>query len=241
MATVLIVDDEPKITNLVRSYLEHAGYRTMIASDGTEALSRALNINPDLIILDLMLPGLDGFEVTRRIRQETTVPIIMLTARSDEDDRLLGLDLGADDYVTKPFSPKELVARVRAVLRRTGNDSTPERSSERGAILVVGADGEVLIDLSRREVSVRGTIAPVTSYQFDLLTVLAGRPGHVFSRTALVDAVQGSSFDGYDRTVDAHIKNLRKALGDRAEAPRYIETIRGVGYRFVDGNRKGTR
>ena len=227
--TILVVDDEPKIVRLVQTYLEGAGFRVLSADDGHRALDRFRTNNPDLVILDLMIPTIDGLDVAREIRRLSKTPIIMLTARSDETDRLVGLELGADDYVSKPFSPKELVARVRAVLRRC----TPELDSPNGdrqAIVV----GELAVDPVKRKVFRSGTPVPLTSHQFDLLLFLVRQPGRVFTRLQLVEAAQGDSSEGYERTVDAHIKNIRKALSDDARQPRFIQTVRGVGYRFVE-------
>ena len=229
--TILVVDDEPKIVRLVQGYLEQAGFNVIAAFDGNGGIQAFRRHKPDLIVLDLMIPGPDGIEVTRVIRKESETPIIMLTARSEESDKLVGLELGADDYVAKPFSPKELVARVRAVLRRSTAATQRDRD---------GADekpfdaGELTIDPIRREVT-RGEVPiELTSYQFDLLLLLARNPGRVFSRMQLVDSLQGHTYEGYERTVDAHMKNLRRSLGDDARTPRFIETVRGVGYRFRD-------
>nr|HID14126.1 response regulator transcription factor [Anaerolineae bacterium] len=223
---ILVVDDELKIVRLVRAYLEGAGFRVVVAYDGQEALAVFRHERPDLVILDLNLPGLDGLDVCRAIRRHSDVPIIMLTARIEETDRLIGLELGADDYVVKPFSPREVVARVRAVLRRTeGLPRQPE---------VITA-GDVTLDLPRRQARVGGRLLDLTAMEFDLLAVLARRPGQVFSRMQLLDLVQGGAFEGYERTIDAHIKNLRKKLGDDPRRPRYIETVRGLGYRFLEG------
>lgn len=227
--TVLVVDDEPKIRRLVESYLATAGFRVVTTGDGREVLSLVRKESPDLVVLDLMLPGLDGLEITRRLRQEGSIPIIMLTARVDESDRVVGLELGADDYVLKPFSPKELVARVRAVLRRTkpGED----RDSDGRELIQVH---DLVLDPVRRRFTQSGSDRDLTSYQFDLLAVLAASPGRVFSRSRLVELVRSDAFEGYDRTVDAHIKNIRKVLRDSPSSPRYIETVRGVGYRMKE-------
>ena len=222
---ILVVDDELKIVRLVRAYLEGAGFRVVVAYDGQEALAVFRHERPDLVILDLNLPGMDGLDVCRTIRRRSDVPIIMLTARIEEVDRLIGLELGADDYVVKPFSPREVVARVRAVLRRTeGLLRQPE----------VIAVSDVALDLPRRQARVGGRLLDLTAMEFDLLAVLARRPGQVFSRVQLLDLVQGGAFEGYERTIDAHVKNLRKKLGDDPRRPRYIETVRGLGYRFLE-------
>ncbi|HFD40600.1 MAG TPA: response regulator transcription factor [Anaerolineae bacterium] len=224
--TILVVDDEPKIVKTVRAYLEKAGFRVVTAYDGQTALTIYRHEKPALIILDLGLPGLDGVDVTRRLRRESDVPIIMLTARVDEADKLIGLELGADDYVTKPFSPRELVARVRAVLRRSG----AEREQAPPPITA----GDLVIDRERRLVTVAGRRVELTATEFDLLTVLARHPGRVFTRMELLDRVQGYAFEGYERTIDAHIKNLRQKIEPNPKQPRYLLTVYGVGYRFAE-------
>jgi DNA-binding response OmpR family regulator len=224
--TILVVDDEPKIVKTVRAYLENAGHRVVTAADGQAALTVYRHERPGLVILDLGLPGIDGLDVARVLRRESNVPIIMLTARVDEADRLVGLELGADDYVLKPFSPRELVARVRAVLRRAG----PEREVAAPPI----AAGDLSIDQERRLVTVGSRAVELTPTEFDLLVVLASHPGRVFSRTELLDRVQGYAFEGYERTVDAHIKNLRQKIEPDPKQPRYLLTVFGVGYRFVE-------
>jgi len=224
--TILVVDDELKIVKTVRAYLEEAGFRVVAASDGREALAAFRHDRPDLVILDLGLPGMDGFDVARAIRKESDLPIIMLTARVDETDKLIGLELGADDYVTKPFSPRELLARVRAVLRRA--------SGEREAPPAPVVAGEVRIDLERRRVTVSGRPVELTVTEFELLVVLARNPGRVFTRLELLDRVQGYAFEGYERTVDAHVKNLRQKIEPDARNPRYLLTVYGVGYKFAE-------
>jgi two-component system alkaline phosphatase synthesis response regulator PhoP len=224
--TILVVDDEPKIVKTVRAYLESAGYRVLTAGDGQMALTLFRHEKPALVVLDLGLPGLDGLDVARTLRRETDVPIIMLTARVEEADKLIGLELGADDYVTKPFSPRELVARVRAVLRRIGRDREPALPP-----IVVG---DVTIDLERRQVAVGGLGADLTATEFDLLVVLARHPGRVFTRLELLDRVQGYAFEGYERTVDAHVKNLRQKIEPDPRQPRYVLTVYGVGYKFAE-------
>jgi two-component system alkaline phosphatase synthesis response regulator PhoP len=228
---ILVVDDEPKMVKLVRTYLEGAGFKVVVAYDGQEALTVFRHEQPDLIVLDLNLPAIDGLDVARTIRRSSDVPIIMLTARVEETDRLIGLELGADDYVLKPFSPREVVARVRAVLRRTTKDVTGDAGPVRPQVISVS---DLTLDLGRREARLAGQRVELTTVQFDLLAVLARRPGQVFTRMQLLDAVQGEAFEGYERTVDAHIKNLRRALGDNSRDPRYILTVRGVGYKFVE-------
>ena len=224
--TILVVDDEPKIVKTVRAYLESAGFRVVTAGDGQMALTVYRHEKPSLVILDLGLPGIDGLDVARTLRQEANVPIIMLTARVDETDRLIGLELGADDYVTKPFSPRELVARVRAVLRRAG----PEKERALGPV----SAGDVIIDLERRQVSVGGRRVDLSPTEFDLLTVLARHPGRVFTRLEILDRVQGYAFEGYERTVDAHVKNLRQKIEPDPKDPRYVLTVYGVGYKFAE-------
>jgi DNA-binding response OmpR family regulator len=224
MATVLIVDDEPKIRELVRSYLERDGYRVLEADTGRGALEVASRAEPDLIVLDLMLPDLSGEAVARSIRDVASTPIIMLTAKAGEDDRVAGLRLGADDYLVKPFSPRELVARIEAVLRRAG-DQRPDEPVSFG-------DGALSIDHDARVVLVGDRRVELTRSEFDLLSTLASRPGRVFSRYELVTHVQGYDFEGFDRTIDAHVKNLRKKLGDDPRDPRFVVTVTGVGYKL---------
>ena len=220
---ILVVDDEPEITRLVRAYLERAGFAVVTAAEGREALAVFRHERPNLVVLDLNLPGMDGLDVCREMRRASDVPIIMLTARLEETDRLIGLELGADDYVVKPFSPREIVARVRAVLRRT--EGTPVRPE------VISAGG-ITLDFTRRTASVNGRPLDLTTMEFDLLAALVEHPGQVFSRQELLDRVQGNAYEGYERTIDVHIKNLRKKLGDDSQDPGFIETVRGVGYRF---------
>jgi two-component system alkaline phosphatase synthesis response regulator PhoP len=224
--TILVVDDEPKIAKTVRAYLESSGYRVVTAGDGRTALTLFRHEKPSLVILDLGLPGMDGLDVARSLRRESNVPVIMLTARVEEADRLIGLELGADDYVTKPFSPRELVARVRAVLRRAG----PERDVAPPPIIA----GDLVIDLERRLAAVANRAVELTPTEFDLLVVLASHPGRVFSRMELLDRVQGNAFEGYERTVDAHVKNLRQKIEPDPKQPRYLLTVFGVGYRFAE-------
>jgi len=225
MKTVLVVDDEPKIVQLTRDYLEHAGFRVASASDGKEALASFRRDAPDLVVLDLGLPTLDGLDVARAIRKSSNVPIVMLTGRGDETDRVAGLELGADDYVTKPFSPKELVARVRAVLRRSELASNPAD--------VVRA-GDVTLDVSRLSVKVKDRGVELTPTEFQLLLALARSPGRVFTRAQLLDAVHGVAFESYERAIDAHVKNIRRKLEPDPREPRYLLTVHGVGYRFAD-------
>jgi two-component system, OmpR family, alkaline phosphatase synthesis response regulator PhoP len=226
MATILVVDDEPRIVQLVRDYLERGGFTVLVASDGPSALRSARTGRPDLVVLDLSLPGLDGLDVTRSLRRDGEVPIIMLTARTDESDKLIGLELGADDYLTKPFSPKELVARVRAVLRRAeGMRSPPD-------VIRVGADVE--LDVPRMETQIGGRRVDLTKTEFQLLATMARQPGRVFTRTQLLDAVRGVAVESYERAIDAHIKNIRKKIEPEPRSPRYLLTVFGVGYRFAE-------
>lgn len=223
--TVLVVDDERKIVELVRTYLEKDGYRVLVAYDGLQALEIARQKRPDLIVLDLLLPGLDGLDVCRILRAESSVPIIMLTAKSTEDDRLFGLDLGADDYVTKPFSPRELMARIRAVLRRSGETPSPETAEIRL--------GDLRIDRRGHEVWRQGQLVSLTPTEFKLLLTLAEEPGRTFTRLELLDRVFGYDFEGFERNVDVHIKNLRKKIEPDPQNPTYIQTVYGVGYKMA--------
>ena len=224
MNQILVVDDEPKITRLVRDYLENAGFAVTVARDGREALMRARTERPDLIVLDLGLPGIDGLDVTRSLRRDAGVPIIMLTARAAETDRVVGLELGADDYVTKPFSPRELVARVRAVLRRHEGDA--------GGELLRAAD--LSLDVARMRVEVAGRRVDLTPTEFGLVAALARQPGRVFTRSQLLDAIHGIAFESYERAIDAHVKNIRRKLEPDPRQPRYVLTVYGVGYRLAD-------
>jgi two-component system alkaline phosphatase synthesis response regulator PhoP len=223
---ILVVDDEPKIVKLARDYLQRQGYQVATAADGPTALAIARRDKPALVVLDLNLPGMDGLDVCRALRRESDVPIIMLTARIEETDRLIGLELGADDYITKPFSPRELVARVRAVLRR-----------ERGELQApnVIRAGKFEIDLDGRRVARDGEWLDLSRTEFNLLAVLAQHPGQVFSRAQLLQRLHGVAFDGYERSIDAHVKNLRRKIEPDPGNPRYVETVYGVGYRFAVG------
>jgi two-component system alkaline phosphatase synthesis response regulator PhoP len=223
--TILVIDDEPKIVKQARDYLEKGGFRVVTAGDGKTALAVARHERPDLIVLDLNLPEMDGLDVCRALRRESDVPIIMLTARVEETDRLIGLELGADDYITKPFSPRELVARVRAVLRRVrGGIHQP------GLIRV----GDLEIDLHGHRVTRAGEAIRLTRSEFNLLAVLAQHPGQTFKRAQLLDRLHGVAYDGFDRSIDAHIKNLRRKLEVDPAEPRYVLTVYGIGYRFTD-------
>ena len=231
---ILVVDDDPKTVAALRLYLEHAGYEVAAATDGRQALARARAAPPpDLIVLDLMLPHVDGLTVCRTLRRESDVPIIMLTARTTEEDRLEGLDLGADDYVPKPFSPRELVARVRAVLRRS-----PAGPENGGADELKGPPikaGRLTIDPMRREVKVGAKAVDVTPREFRLLLAFARAPGRAFTREELVERAFGPDYDALDRTIDAHVMNLRRKIEPNPAEPVYIQTVFGVGYRFAGG------
>src|SRR5438067_13260743 len=225
VATILVVDDEPRIVQIVRDYLQHGGFAVLVASDGPSALRTARTGRPDLVVLDLSLPGQDGLDVARALRREGDVPIIMLTARTEEADKLVGLEIGADDYVTKPFSPKELVARVRAVLRRT------ERPRADTEIVRVG---DLTLDMPRMRATVGDRVVELTPTEFQLVATMAGEPGRVFTRAQLLDAVHGVAFESYERAIDAHVKNIRHKLESDPARPRYLLTVYGVGYRFAD-------
>ncbi|HEX9375313.1 MAG TPA: response regulator transcription factor [Actinomycetota bacterium] len=220
------MEDEMKIARLVRDYLEDAGFEVIVAGDGTAALASARGSKPDLVVLDLGLPGRDGLDVTREIRRRSTVPIVMLTARGSEADRVAGLELGADDYVVKPFSPRELVARIRAVLRRTEAVRT-------GGPEVLRAAG-VEVDLPRMRVAIDGRPVDLTPTEFELLATLVREPGRVFTRSQLLEAIRGVAFESYERAIDAHVKNIRRKIEPTPGRPRYLLTVHGVGYRFAD-------
>jgi two-component system alkaline phosphatase synthesis response regulator PhoP len=225
MTTVLVVEDEIEIARVVRDYLRNAGFEVIVVGDGGSAVASARSAKPDLLVLDLGLPGRDGLDVAREIRRWSDTPIVMLTARGDETDRVVGLELGADDYVVKPFSPKELVARIRAVLRRT-------RAAERGAEVLRAADVE--IDTGKMRVTVAGRTVELTPTEFQLLSTLAAEPGRVFTRGQLLDAVHGVAIESYERAIDAHVKNIRRKIEPEPASPRYLLTVHGVGYRFAD-------
>jgi DNA-binding response OmpR family regulator len=224
---VLVVDDEENLVNLLRGYLEREGFEVTEALDGWSALEAARAHAPEIVVLDWMLPGLDGMEVLRELRRFSEAYVILLTARSEEVDKIVGLSTGADDYLTKPFSPGELVARVRAMLRRPRGGPS-ELSDE----LPFGFD-DLTIDPGQREVRLRGEVVSLTTLEFDLLSVLASRPGFVFSRSRLLERVWGQNHFGGEHVVDVHVANLRKKIGDEPAKPRYVETVRGVGYRFA--------
>ena len=222
--TILVVDDEVRLVALVKAYLEKDGFQVVAAKNGREALFMARQEKPDLILLDIMMPEMDGHEFMRIHRQERPTPIILLTAKVEEDDKIIGLELGADDYVTKPFSPRELLARVRAVLRR-GSQPVAESARLRVA--------DVTLDLEHYVVEVAGERIDLTRSEFDLLAILMASPGRAFSRLDLLDKLQGTTFVGSERTVDVHIKNLRSKIEPNSRKPRYVETVYGVGYRFA--------
>ena len=226
MKTILVVDDEAKIVQIARDYLEHAGFNVISAGEGNAAIALAKDKRPDLIVLDLGLPGLDGLDVTRSVRKLGDTPIIMLTALGEETDKLVGLELGADDYIVKPFSPKELVARVRTVLRRT--EAKPDAAVE------IIHTPDLQLDVPKMAVSVKGSAVQLTATEFQLLATLAQQPGRIFTRAQLLDAVRGVAFESYERAIDAHIKNIRRKIEPDTREPRYILTVYGVGYKFAD-------
>jgi DNA-binding response OmpR family regulator len=222
--SVLIVDDDVKLVKLLQTYFTKEGYITYTANDGLDALQVVRERHPDIMVLDLMLPGLDGLDVCRKIRKDNDIPIIMLTARDEESDRLVGLEIGADDYVTKPFSPKELVARAKAILRRANKEVVRSESIKAGLLI---------IDLERHLITNNGQIVDVTPTEFKIVELLAGNVGKVYSRLQIVEQIQGYSFEGYERTIDAHIKNLRRKIEINSKEPQYIQTVYGIGYKFA--------
>ncbi|KYH32107.1 response regulator transcription factor [Neomoorella mulderi] len=224
---ILIIEDEEKIATMIQQYLLKEQFAVLIAADGVMGLKKARQEKPDLIILDLMLPGLSGLDVCREIRKESQVPIIMLTAKAEEIDKLLGLELGADDYITKPFSLAELAARIRAVLRRSGGQEQPKNT--------VQTRGDLTIDFSGLQVYKKGQPLNLTPTEFNLLSVLFRHPGRVYSRLQLLDAALGEAYQGYERSIDTHISNLRRKIEDDPANPRYILTVYGVGYKFGEG------
>jgi two-component system, OmpR family, alkaline phosphatase synthesis response regulator PhoP len=219
---ILIVDDEPKIVEICQDYLRASGFEVVSAGDGLKGLAAARREKPDLVVLDLMLPGMDGLDVCRTLRRESDIPIIMLTARVEETDKLIGLELGADDYITKPFSPRELVARVRVVLRRVGGDPAGE----------VLRAGDVSLDRARYELTLPDKLIALTPTEFEILAALMSQPGRIFSRAQLLSAARGVSFESYERSIDSHIRNLRRKLETDDGQARYIVTVHGVGYKF---------
>ncbi len=228
--TVLIVDDDKKITDLLKAYFTKENFTVLTAYDGQDALISVKAHKPDIVILDLMLPVLDGFEVLKRMRKDTNIPVIMLTARDEETDKLIGLEIGADDYIAKPFSPKEVVARVKAVLRRV----QPVQDVSREIKL-----GEITVDLKKYEVKKKGRSIELTPIEFKIFELLCQNPGQVYSRLQIIEKVQGYEFDGYDRTVDAHIKNIRKKIEENPQKPEYLLTVFGVGYKLVSPDTEG--
>jgi two-component system alkaline phosphatase synthesis response regulator PhoP len=225
MKTVLVVDDEQPIVQIAKDYLEHAGFAVMTAHDGAGALDLVRARRPDLVVLDLGLPRLDGIEVARQLRRESAIPIVMLTARVEESDRLLGLEIGADDYITKPFSPRELVARVKTVLRRV--DSAQAAGDVRQI-------DDLTIDVSRMKVTRGRTAIELTTTEFQLLAALARHPGRVFTRAQLLDAVRGDAVESFERAIDAHVKNIRRKIEPDTRNPRYILTVYGIGYKLAE-------
>jgi DNA-binding response OmpR family regulator len=226
---ILVVDDEKKLVTILKGYLEQAGYSVATAYDGQQALTVFRHEKPALVLLDLNLPVMDGLDVCRTLRKESSVPVIMLTARVEETDRLIGLELGADDYIVKPFSPREVVARVRAVLRRA------EGQIVRDQVL---SAGDLVMDLEKHTVHLKERALDLTPTEFDLLAVMMQNPGRAFTRLQLLDQVQGEAFEGYERTVDAHVKNLRQKIERDPKNPRYILTVFGVGYKFAEEKAK---
>jgi two-component system alkaline phosphatase synthesis response regulator PhoP len=231
VATILVVDDEPRIVQVVRDYLQHGGFAVLVATDGPTALRTARTGRPDLIVLDLGLPGKDGLDIARELRRDGDVPIIMLTARSEESDKLVGLELGADDYVTKPFSPKELVARIRTVLRRAEGMKQPAE------VIRVGDDVE--LDVPRMDARFQGRRIDLTKTEFEILATMARQPGRVFTRAQLLESVRGVAFESYERAIDAHVKNIRRKIEPDPRSPRYVLTVFGVGYRFAEAPAPG--
>jgi DNA-binding response OmpR family regulator len=225
MPTVLVVDDERQIAQIARDYLEHAGFTVIVAADGAKALDLARSRRPDLIVLDLALPAIDGLDVARVLRRESDVPIIMLTARVEESDRLAGLEIGADDYVTKPFSPRELVARVKAVLRRS------DVTASRGDVFTVS---DLTFDVPKLQLTRGVDDIELTATEFQLLATLARQPGRVFTRAQLLDAVHGLEVDAFERAIDTHIKNIRRKIEPETRNPIYVLTVYGIGYKFTD-------
>ena len=228
---ILVVDDEALLVKGIRFNLQNEGYEVITGSDGLEAVQAVQTQHPDLVVLDVMMPNMDGLSACAKIREFSDVPIIMLTAKGEVEDRIIGLELGADDYLVKPFSPRELVARARALLRRVHADSEPQRE--------VLEFGELTIDVSGHKVMVSGKEIDLTASEFKLLTTLSRYPGRVYSRMELVEKVLGYDFEGYERTIDSHVKNLRAKIGDNPRNPKWLHTVHGVGYRFEDPTKQG--
>jgi two-component system alkaline phosphatase synthesis response regulator PhoP len=223
--TILVADDNPKIVEVLSAYLSAEGFDVITAADGTSALAAVDRKVPDLALLDV--PGIDGIELTKRFQREHGLPVILVTARSDEIDRLIGLEIGADDYIVKPFSPREVVARVKAVLRRIEHAGGPDAQ---GVLRV----GQLEVDQDGRRVTVDGATIELTRTEFDILAALAAHPGRVYTRMQLMEAAQGDAFEGYERTIDAHVKNLRRKIGDDPRSPRFVQTVFGVGYKLEE-------
>ncbi len=224
MKTILVVDDEKKIVDIIKAYLEKEGYRVIAAYNGSSALREYQSQKPDLLILDLMLPEISGWDVCRAVRKESEVPIIMLTARDEQTDKIIGLEMGADDYVTKPFDPKELVSRVKAILRRVEKQPA-------GKVIALR---DLKIEVEKRKVTLGDRILDLTPIEFDILLVMAENPGRVFSRMHLLDRIQGDAYEGYERTIDSHIKNLRRKIEPDPDHPSLITTVYGVGYKLEE-------
>lgn len=233
MKKILIVDDEEKIRKMISDYLGAVGFEIVTAVDGIDAITQTVVEQPDLIVLDIMMPGLDGFDCTRRIREKTTVPIIMVTAKAEEADKLIGLEVGADDYLVKPFSLKELAARIRAVLRRT--ESFSQSVKEESPVDII-TFRDIVVNLEKMSVHRDGERLDLTSVQFEIFRLLISNPGRVFTRIQLLNAFQEDAFEGYERTIDVHIKNIRKIVERVPSKPVYIETVWGTGYRFSEDN-----
>lgn len=224
MAKILVIEDERELNKILQAYLSKSGYQALAAYNGDEGLTIWERENPDLVLLDLNLPGMDGLDVARTIRKTSETPIIMVTARVDEVDRLIGLELGADDYISKPYSPREVIARIKAVLRRAG------RQQQNQAKIILG---KLVIDLGDHQVTESDTVIDLTPTEFAILSIMASHPGRVYNRLQLLEAAQGNAYEGYERSIDAHIKNLRSKLGDDAKTPKYLETVFGIGYRII--------
>lgn len=233
--TILVVEDEKQLNKMIRDYLETLGWAAIAAENGLEALELFRSEEPDFILLDMMIPGLDGLDVMRRVRESSDIPVIFISAKAEESDKLIGLELGADDYITKPFSLKEMAARIRTVMRRYNG------ADEADAVSAVLAVLDIELDPERRTVTRSGASLDLTAVQFDILHGFMRHPGRVFGRTEILEFFQDHAWEGYERTIDVHIKNIRKALEPDREHPRYLQTVRGVGYRFSDETRERSR